>query len=1262
MGRTLKKITSIAVLFLLCTILSFGQGANGTITGTVSDPSGAVIAGAQIQVRNNANGQVYSAITTDTGNYSVIQVPVGAYDLTATVAGFKSYNRPGLDLAAAQTMRIDISLEVGAVGDSVTVTAEASLLKTESSALVQNVTVSQMNNLPILSVGGAGSNASSGFRDPFALAQMMPGANYGANGVMVINGTPNNNIQVRIDGQVSGNLGGLRQYTQQQQPSTDAIQEVAVQTSNYSAEFGTVGGGIFNAQMKSGTNAYHGSGYDYSTNDAINAYTPYTAKRSAQHRWDYGFTIGGPVRIPKLYNGTNKTFFFFSFEQFFENLRVATLTPTVPTTQYRVGDFSQTINYLGVNGAGQTIKVGNVTYVDPLGNTPFSGTIFDPNTQQNVTCPASVGGKTPNCAAGTTVATRLAFVGNQIPLSRFDPVALNALKFVPLPTGTNAAAGLPVGNYQVPWVSHRLSNLPSIKLDQSIGSKGHLSGYWQSTGTTAQYSFPNGSHDGLPQPMGGARGTFIYAKVVRVNYDHTLTPTTVLHIGAGWNSLSFSDLAPTHDFNAQQELGLSGSILNRQVPGFVTAVVAGAGGMNNFGGPGQGNSQERRPSGSVTLTRVQGNHTFKAGSEWRLEKYPAQSFTNVSGSYVFGVNATQQSALNGLNIGAGQQTGFQFASFLLGGESAVTYAFPTSSSYSKQQWGLFAQDTWKITRKLTLDYGVRWDYGTYAKEQYGRFSNFDLNTANPSAAGHPGAAIYEATCNCRFSKAYPYAIGPRVGIAYQINSKTVLRGGFGIVYTATGQTTGGTSNTSTTSVPGFSQTVGQLQDGRPSTVNPVWPNFSASVGQAPGAVVAAPAMIDPNAFRPAKQYQWSVGLQREINRNLVVEASYVANRGVWWPAPGLQQINTLSYADLARYGFNNLTSSTESALLTTVRSSLNTAQLSTLASRGILLPYSNFPSTQVSRQSVLPFPQYSAGISPAGAPLGNTWYDSLQVQATQRFSHGLSATGNYTYAKNLDLMSATDIFNRQNGKTFSVNDIPHQIRMTAEYQVPNLKNSGTKILSNKVVSYAFGNWGIGWFVQYQSAPALARPASNGTLPISNFLGRGPGSAQLNIDPATGQSMNPWSVDWTDYSGTHHTDPIDINCHCYDPTKTIVLNPAAWSNIPNGQFAAQQNVIRNYRGIRAPQENLNLSRNFRIKEKVTIHIRAEFQNILNRTRLLTNAATPGNLIGTSGFATPPSVFTTGPNKGLYSTGFGTISPISNGTPQARTGTLIARITF
>jgi len=318
-----------------------------------------------------------------------------------------------------------------------------------------------------------------------------------------------------------------------------------------------------------------------------------------------------------------------------------------------------------------------------------------------------------------------------------------------------------------------------------------------------------------------------------------------------------------------------------------------------------------------------------------------------------------------------------------------------------------------------------------------------------------------------------------------------------------------------------------------------------------------------------------------------------------------------------------------------------------LASRGVTLtPYANYSTGQTVRQSLLPFPQYSSSINPAQAPLGKTWYDALQLNVTQRLSYGLAFNFNYTAGKALDLMSSPDIFNRQLGKDLG-NDTPQQVRMTAEYQVPRLRDSGIRWLSNPVVSYILGDWGIGWYFQYQSAPLLARPGNQGTQPVSQWLGRGPGPAQY----VEGQPL--YSTNWVDYDGNVRTDELDVNCHCFDPTKTIVLNPAAWSNIPNGQWGAQQTAIRQFRGIRQPQENINVSRNFRIKERVVLHIRAEFQNAFNRTRL------PQPAIGN--FTATPTKFATGSNAGLYSGGFGTVLPTS-GTGGARAGTLIARLTF
>lgn len=1240
----------IPVLFLVvCAVPAFGQGGLATITGTIVDPSGAVVANAPIQVRNIANGQVFTAASTDTGNYTVLQLPIGDYDMAIAVPGFKTYNHNAFHLAAQQTMREDVRLEVGTATEAVTVTAEASLLKTESSELVHNVTISQMNNLPIMAVG-----AGAGFRDPFALTRMIPGITYVASSTMVVNGNPDDTVQIRQDGMTTSITGFLRQYTSMAQASTEAIEEVAVQTSNYAAEFGTAGGAVLNMSMKSGTNRYSGTAYDYAVNEILNSAAPYTGLKGKVRRHNVGFTFGGPVRIPKVYDGNNRTFFFFNYEAFKANTLETSATPTVPIQAYRDGNFFPLLAAAGNQALRTGSGAGATNYTDPTGLAVRSGMIFDPATT------------TPNANGSGTY--RLQFPGNLIPAGRFDPISMKILAMVPLPKGINHLKGQFGGNYQEPFITDRDSKIPSIKIDQTIGSKGRLSGYWQSTSTASQYAVGPNASEGFPLPISASRGTFISAKVIRVNYDHTLTPTMLLHLGAGWNSLNFDDHAPVLDYNAFTSLGLRGSILNRTFPvinipgtGAGGAQAAATGGLSQLGPGIQGPQLERRPMGNVTLNWVKGNHTYKMGAEYRLEKYPNYSVSDTAGRYTFG-NSTQQTSLQGLNVSQGFH-GFNFASFMMGDLSAVSLNQPLASNTVKSQWALYAQDTWKLTRKLTVDYGLRWDLGTYGKEMYGRNGNLGFNVLNPSAGGHPGGQIYEATCGCTFASNYPYAVGPRVGAAYQINTKTVLRGGFGIVYSTAGNTTGASVNSANAGTPGFGLTVGKFQDGIPSNVKPIWPNFNINAGHAEGTVTGAPTFLDPNAGRPARQYQWSLGLQREITKDTIVEASYVANRGVWWPAGGLASINVLKQSDLTSRNFNDFTSSAESALLTTPIANLSALQRSTLAGRGIVLPYSNFPAAQNARQSILPFPQYTGAVSPSQAPLGKTWYDSLQVNVTQRFSHGLSANANYTWSKNLDLMSSTDIFNRQLGKNISGNDVPQQFRVSAEYQVPSFANSGIRFLSTKTVSYILGNWGIGWYMQYQSAGILNRPSNQGTIPLSNFLGRGPGAAQLRTGP-DGKPMNPWSVNWVDYDGVRHTDPIDINCHCFDPTKTIVFNRDAWESIPNGQWANSFSDLRYYRGIRQPQENLNVSRNFRFGERVLLHVRVEFQNILNRTRL----PQPSN--GTGGnFSANPTVFgatnsdgTPNPTAGLYNGGFGTITPYNQAVTGMRSGIFVGRISF
>jgi hypothetical protein len=1257
MSKGFQYLAAVSLFSLKLT----AQTGLATLTGVVTDPSNAVVAGATIQATHIDTGTVLTAVSSATGNYTISQMPIGRYTVAAEVTGFKTYRREGLSLSAAQILGLDITLEVGTPAESVTVNAEASLLKTESGAIAHNVTVSQMQNLPLLPVNGAtGAIAAFGFRDPYGIAQLIPGVQYTANSAMVVNGMGTATAQYRIEGQNSGLTGNLNVFTQFTQPAVDAVQEVAVQTSTFAAEFGTVGGGIFNVTMKSGTNQLHGSGYDYMTNEFLNAHQPFTHLRDVDRRHDWGATVGGPLIVPKVYNGRNKTFYFFSFEQFRTRPFVNTVSATVPTQAYRNGDFSALIPASGVNGVARPLLVGTGaaqrSYLDPLGNTILAGTIFDPYSTRQVTCSPGV---SPDCPAGSIVNYRNAFPGNKIPQTApyLDSVFLNVQNLIPLPIGPNAAAGALGNNFQNPFNADRTSTLPSFKVDHNLTSTARLSFYYAYDATDAQHTPGNGAYEGFPDTITAARGTFHNSGQARLNYDQSLTPTRVLHIGVGFVRFDFLDYSPTLDYNPEQSLGLKGARLNRLFPNFVAGASATVGGMSTTGAAVQSsNGSERRPSATLNIAEVHGNHSLKYGAEWRQDRYPVSVYTNTAGNYQFatvtagiaapqGSGVTAQPSLQLVTLSQGT-TGFGYANFMLGGVQGVTVAVPAIYRTNKHQWSLFVQDSWKVNRKLTVDYGLRWDYGTYNREDHGRLGDLSLSTPNSSAGGHPGGLLFEANCNCPFAHNYPWAFGPRLGFAYSFDSKTVVRGGAGIVYNSTQWFGAGISNDANGGTPGFGEQIFQLKNGIPASINPQWPVYDPAVGHPLNAVVAAPALIDPNAGRPARQFQWSVSLQRELTRNFVVEASYVGNRGNWWSATLLSSFNDISESLLAKYGFK-VGDPADRALLIGQIGNLSAAQKATLAARGVGIPYTGYPTTQTVRQSLRPYPQYNTSINPTVAPLGKTWYDAAQITLTKRFSHGLTANGNYTFSKALDLMSSPDVFNTGLGKNLSANDLPHQVRFSAEYQTPRTRR-GTPVIGKPVVSYLLGDWGIGIYAQYQSAPILGRPAAGSAQPISDWLGRGPGGAQLK--PGT----SPYSVNWVDYDGKTHTEPLDINCHCFDPTRTVVLNPQAWSAVPDGQWAADQSGIRYYRGIRTPRESANLSRNFRFKERYTLQVRVEMNNIFNRTLL------PQPTSGLANFAANPTA-----SGGQYTGGFGTFGNLQTGAaaPGApRSGLFIARIQF
>ncbi len=1203
----------------------FAQGDRGTITGTVADPAGAVVANAPIQAKHVETGTVYEAATTNTGNYTLSQLPVGTYEVNVTVPGFKKYTRAGLTVQVAETLRVDVELQVGSASESVTVTEAATLLKTDSGELSNNVTTDTVDSLPILGIGSSVAG-SSAIRNPQAVAYLLPGAFIMENSNLRVNGAPGNTASYRLEGQDASN-GQVPATQAQVQPSVDAIQEVTVQTSNFSAEYGQVGGGFFNYTMRSGTNQLHGSVYDYFVNEAFNAATPWVNAKPTARRHDYGVTVGGPVDIPKIYNGHDKTFFFFNWEQYRETETINNILLTVPTAGYRVGNFAQALT-------------GKILGTDPLGRPIPEGGVYDPQTQQ---------------AAPSGQIVRTQFGNNLIPVTRLDPVALKIQSLIPNP---NQGLGV-INNAVFPFPSTRHTEIPAFKLDHSLGAKAKFSYYWSETITASQYSPTLGGADGLPEPISGEIGTFITARVQRGNFDYTITPTLLFHFGAGYQTDYFTDDPVVTNFNPQQTLGLSGIPVNRLFPyisglcpagtsnGTVTSTCGGQGGMKIMGPTTNRHPLlYEKPTFNTSMTWVHGNHTYKAGGELRIESNSSTLFASTDGQFGFSTNETALPYNQSSSLGGGTM-GFAYASFMLGLVDSLKIAPVDNMRIGKHALGLFIQDNWKITKKLTLDYGIRYDYQTYLREHQGRFAQFAPNIPNPSAGGQPGAVEFQGygpgRCNCSFAQNYPYAIGPRLGVAYQLTPKTVLRGGWGVVYAATGDangaTQGGLSIPNAVLAPSFGQPVMTLATGVPFAPLP-FPNYD--VGQFPQAGYAttqAPTTwYDQNAGRPARQVQWSVGVQREFSRDLAVEVNYVGNRGAWWNAPGLVDVNALTPQRIAAANLNLNNPADVTLLSSQIGSAL-------AISRGFNKPpFSGFPSTATVAQSLRPFPQFSS-ITALWAPDGDTWYQSLQAKGTKRFSHGLQGTVLFTWAKQLSDaapsnvtipgtggQAVNDVFNREQNKYLSPYDQPLALTIAGGYTLPALH-------TNKIVSFVARDWQINTLLGYSSGLPILAPVAQNNLNLV-MLRNTAGSQISYANRVAGQPL------FTE----------DLNCHCFDPNKVFTLNPAAWSQPGPGQWGSGAAYYSDYRFQRRPNENLSLGRLFRVKERMQLNIRMEFSNIFNRAQM-------PNPTSTNSAATQVT------NKaGVPTAGFGFVATANEGaisnvqTTTSRQGTVVARFTF
>ncbi len=1205
-------------LLLLCVLSAalFAQTDRGTIAGTVTDPSSAAVANAKVEVTSVATASVFNTTTSDAGTFTIPQVPSGRYNVTVTAPGFKVANQLGVQVSLDQTSKIAVVLEIGQATESISVSAAVDLLKTDNAEKSMNVSGEKVNALPLNFSAGNGA-----IRNWLSFTYLAPGVN-GTGAGSEVNGLPGNNFKIYLEGQDSTSNNDTAWTSTVASASVEAITEFAVQSSNFSAEFGQVMGGLYNFTTKSGTNQYHGSAYENWANEALDARHPFNHLKDKDRKNDYGFSVGGPVSIPKLYDGRKKhTFFFFNWERFGNNLASSAQDGTLPTDAYRKGDFSSALYATSTNGTGPMVTLTDKT----SGYSYLQNQIFDPDT-------------TTTDSKGRVI--RQPFQGNIIPSSRLDPAALKVQALIPAATGTQNTLN---------WARNIIANtqqlIPSLKLDQDLGAKTKMSFFW-----TRQSTNQIAAADGLPSPLTSMRPKLVEGNQYRFNLDRTVTPTLIAHLGFGFYRFHNPDSSPASvlTYDAAGQLGLIGSATGVGFPAISGLSMNNEGGAPGFGPTTADHQTTDLASITSSLSWTRGKHTYKAGLELKQNVYSDENLQGAQGVYAFAGDQTAIPFLGTTTVGSGTsgQIGSGYASFLLGDYKSTTVNPPKSTQLRRYTQGAYFQDSIRLTPKLTVELGIRWDRTPLGRELHDRQTEIGLSTANPNAGNLPGGFIFAGygpgRCNCEFSKTYNLGFGPRLSAAYQLNTKTVVSAGWAVSYSggdSWAYLNGGYNlnglgyNSVQTSAPSFGGVYGSFRNGLVYDHSLLSAqNLSPGVNTVDGQLntfssVWGGLYNDAGAGRPARINQWNISLQRQISRQMSIEAAYVGNRGVWEQANSMLPLNTITPEVLAAHHLDLTNPDTRT---------LMTAQIGSAAAKtaGFTLPYPGFPTSASVAQSLRPFPMYNSGIPVEFVNRGNSWYDSLQVKFTRHLSRGIDVSSNYTYGKTLNLGNSGvngNAFDRDLQKGLDGSDQRHVWVSAITFVTP-------KFTSNKWLREVTGNWTWGATLRYASGALIAAPSSQNSK---------------------------WNT-YTFASNTYETrvagQPLflkDINCGCIDPNDPTqqILNPAAWADVAPGTIGAGAHYYSDYRAPHQVNENMNLGRTFQLREKMSLNIRVDLYNVFNRVVWYNTNGTP--LINASNPAQATTINNaTGAINGF---GFYSIGNTSNLGGQ-RSGDLVARFVF
>jgi len=1141
------RLLCLFLVAVICAHIAFGQESRATLLGRVVDPSGAVVVGVQVKAINSGTNVSASSTTNEHGNYEIPYLLPGQYRVEVEMAGFKKIVQQDVQLHVADRKAIDFKLELGPIADSVTVGGQAELLDTASASAGTIMLARQASELPIV-----GGNA-------FYLARLAPGVlsnggrsagnpmDFGAGTDIIVNGVKSGSSEITLDG-----VPNMSQASGALPPIQDMVQEFKIQTSTFDASIGHAAGALTNVSLKSGTNKLHATSYGFYsrwravpwfTNKYI--YDPTTGpitqekKDMALEGWRHerwGATFGGPVVLPKLYNGRNRTFWTFGYEGVYIQRNLNT-TFTVPTDAQRRGDFS---DLLKINSKYQ---------------------IYNPDSTREGT-PGHV--------------VRDPLPGNIIPASRLDPVALKLMSYWPQ---SNQAGTV---DYQNNFFRTRDINRDDRnqigKIDQNF-SEQHRMFFRLSN------NLYNNKQDTLP---GLASGTITaqtdYGAVLDDVY--IFSPSTLLNVRYG---LTYEDSAVTR--RSQQmdltTLGWSPQFVNEIKTKDSAAGIAfpqiTVNPLQKLGDAGGNHIGTIYHTWAGTLTHMRSSHSFRVGAEFRMERENGFNYGAVSPNLTF--NASYTRGPTETSPTAPSNAGQSLAAMLFGYPTSGNIAINASRAEQSTYTGLYIQDDWRVSPKLTLNIGVRWEYEGPDTERFDRsVRGFDFSAASPISdqakaayTKSPDAILPVSAFRTMGGYTFPGVggqpralwdgdrnnFGPRFGFAYNVLPKTVLRGGFGIFYDAVGV------DRSDVTQSGFSQAnslVSSTDNGITwhGTLQNLFPEGLLSpAGASAGLATYLGRSITyyPQKMLNPYMQRWSFSIERELPSRIIMEVAYVGNRGTKLPVSREWDFVPAQYLSKSPVRDQK----TIDYLTAQVANPFYGIAGFEGTARGT---GAKFARTQL----VTPFPQFT-GVN-ATMPIGYSWFHSMQTRVEKRMTHGVTVQVGWMWSKLMEALSFMNNSDQYLERVISDQDFTHRITVSGIFELP--VGRGRKVLGNAhgVVNGVLGGWSVqGWF-EGQTGDTLGF----GNNTIFN------GNLQDIVLPVGQRSVERWfNVD----AGFER-----------DPAKQLDQNIAMFPT--------------RFSGIRADGINnfdMSMFKNFRIREGLRAQFRLETFNTLNHVQLGLPDTTP-----------------------------------------------------